>query len=115
MKNSVNLIGHIGQDAQVKTFESGKAVINFSIATSQSWTTPDGEAKEETTWHNCDYWTSEGKTGLSDHLTTGKLVDVSGTIRHGSYPKAVGKKTIDIPTTTIVVDNLLFLSKKAAS
>lgn len=112
MKNAVSLIGNIGKDAQVREFESGKAVISFSLATSKSYKNAQGEKNTDTTWHDCEVWSKKGKTGLAEFLLAGKLVSVDGSIRHGSYEKEVGSETVSIPTTTIIVDDVLLLSKK---
>lgn len=115
MKNSVSLIGNIGKDAKVTEFESGKAVINFSLATSKTFTNSKDEKVSETTWHQCEVWTKKDKTGLADYITSGKLVSIDGSIKMGSYTKEVGGESIEIPTTTIVVDKVHFLNKKEAA
>ena len=50
--NKVILVGNVGNDPEVKTFQSGDKVINFSIATSESWKDKEsGEQKSITEWH----------------------------------------------------------------
>ena len=51
LRNSVRLIGHIGEDPKVKKFEGGKTVANFSIATNEIYRDSKGEKQSETTWH----------------------------------------------------------------
>lgn len=53
--NSVQLIGHLGADPEVRNLQSGKSVCNLRIATSQSWL-QDGERKEKTEWHSVVIW-----------------------------------------------------------
>lgn len=51
--NKVILIGHLGRDPEVRSFQNGGQVCNFSLATSESWKAKDtGERKESTQWHN---------------------------------------------------------------
>jgi len=50
--NEVYIVGHLGRDPDLKEFESGGAVANFSVATSRSWKDKrSDEWVEETTWH----------------------------------------------------------------
>ena len=53
--NSVQLIGHLGAEPEVRNLQSGKTVCNLRIATSQSWV-QDGESKEKTEWHSVVIW-----------------------------------------------------------
>ena len=58
MKNRVQLIGHVGQEPEIKNLESGR-VANFTIATNESYTNAKGEKVEQTEWHRVSAW---GKT-----------------------------------------------------
>ena len=49
--NKVILIGHLGQDPEVKAMSNGKSVCNFSLATSESWKDKNGQKTEKTEWH----------------------------------------------------------------
>ncbi|RLD53548.1 MAG: single-stranded DNA-binding protein, partial [Bacteroidetes bacterium] len=50
LKNRVQLIGHLGNDPEVKTFDGGKTVANFSMATSDYYKNSNGEKVTETQW-----------------------------------------------------------------
>src|ERR1700683_1882036 len=51
--NLVQLIGHVGKEPEVKTFQDGGKVANFTLATSEKWKDKQsGEPKERTQWHN---------------------------------------------------------------
>jgi len=55
LRNSVQLIGHLGKDPEVKTF--GKSMkATFSIATTDSYKNQKGEKVEDTQWHNIVIW-----------------------------------------------------------
>ena len=50
--NKVILIGHVGKDPEIRSFQNGNKVANFSLATSESWKDKSsGERKEKTEWH----------------------------------------------------------------
>ena len=74
MKNRVQLIGHVGQDPEIKQLESGR-VANFTIATNDSYTNAKGEKVEQTEWHRVSAW---GKTVdiIEQFLTKGSHVAV---------------------------------------
>jgi single-strand DNA-binding protein len=46
--NIITLIGRVGGDPDYRSFPTGGAVISFSLATSEKWTSKDGEKKEKT-------------------------------------------------------------------
>lgn len=51
--NKVMLIGRLGKDPEVRHMPNGKAVVNFSLATSEKWKDKQtGDKKEATEWHN---------------------------------------------------------------
>ena len=59
MKNTVQLIGHVGQDPEVKSLEGGKKLANISIATNEVYYKENGDKVEKTEWHRVTAW---GKT-----------------------------------------------------
>ena len=108
LKNSVNLIGRLGKDPEVKTFgDSQKA--SFSIATNDSYKNQKGEKVEETQWHNVVIW---GK--LADEagkfLKKGAEVAVEGKLVHRTYETEKGEKKY---VTEINVNEFLLLGAKA--
>ena len=50
------VIGNMGRDPEMRYTPSGKPVTSFSLASSRSWTTPNGERREETEWFNVVAW-----------------------------------------------------------
>jgi len=73
--NSIHLVGHLGQEVEVRKTGSGKSVTTLSIATSH---------QEQTSWHRCVCW---GKTAefAGEYLGVGDLVYVSGRIDYRKY------------------------------
>lgn len=82
MKNRVQLIGHVGQEPEIKNLESGR-VANFTIATNESYTNAKGEKVEQTEWPRVSAW---GKTVdiIEKLLTKGSHVAIEGKLTHRS-------------------------------
>ncbi len=55
------LIGHLGQDAELKYTGTGKPVVNFSMATNRKWKNQAGETQTETDWHKIVFWGPRGE------------------------------------------------------
>jgi len=99
MVNKAILIGRIGNDPEIKTFESGSKVIKLSLATSE-WKKQDTGWEETTTWHYVDYYTKHDKT-----LLKGDLVYVEGAISYRKYTDADGseKKVTTIKAHKLII------------
>ncbi|MCX8524573.1 single-stranded DNA-binding protein [Chryseobacterium formosus] len=71
----MNIIGRLTRDAQVCKLSNEKHVVNFSIATNDSYRNKQGERVEQTTYFQCAYWISPK---VANFLTKGTLVELSG-------------------------------------
>ena len=89
LRNRVQLIGHLGQDPEIKTLESGKKVANFTIATNDSFKNNEGQKVEETTWHNIVAWNGLAERAAR-YLKKGKEVAIDGRIVYRSYEDKKG-------------------------
>ena len=80
--NKVILIGNLGKDPEVKSFQNGGRIANFSIATSESWKDKaTGERKERTEWHNIVIQ-SDGLVGVVERfLRKGSKIYIEGQLR----------------------------------
>ena len=107
MKNRVQLIGHVGQEPEVKTFDGGKKVANITIATNDYYTNDKGEKVENTEWHRITAW---GKTAelIEKYVVKGKEIAIEGKLTHRSYDDKEGNKRY---VTEVVVNEILLLSK----
>ena len=103
--NKVILVGNLGKDPEVRFTNTGSAVANFSIATSDVWNDRDGKRQERTEWHNIVVW---GKTAehCGQYLAKGRQVYVEGSIRTRSYDDKSGNKRY---VTEIVAQRIQFL------
>jgi single-strand DNA-binding protein len=107
MKNSVQLIGHVGQEPEIKTLETGRKLANITIATNDVYYKENGDKVEKTDWHRVTAW---GKTAeiIEKYVTKGKEVAVEGKLTHRSYDDKEGNKRY---VTEVVVNEILLLSK----
>lgn len=107
IKNKVQLIGHVGQEPEIKTFDGGKKVANITIATNESYTNNKGEKVENTEWHRITAW---GKVAdiIEKYVIKGKEIAIEGKLTHRSYDDKEGNKRY---ITEIVANELLLLGK----
>lgn len=105
MRNKVQLIGHVGQEPEVKNLEGGKKLANITLATNESYTNNKGEKVEQTEWHRITAW---GKTAeiIEKYVTKGKEIAIEGKLTHRSYDDKDGNKRY---ITEVVAQELLML------
>lgn len=82
------LTARITKDATVKTFDSGRSVVNFNVAYNDSYRNKDGEKKVITQFYQCSYWLT---AKVAPYLTKGRLVQLFGTISAKAYEDQNGK------------------------
>ncbi len=108
VKNKVQLIGHLGQDPEIKILGDEKKVAHLSLATNESYRNAKGEKVAETQWHNVVAW---GKLAeISEkYLIKGIEVVVEGKLVNRNY---VDKQGIKRFVTEVHANELLILTKK---
>lgn len=91
LRNKVQLIGHLGQDPEITTLESGNKLAKFSLATTETYKNASGQKVEDTQWHQVIAW---GKLAdlAENYLAKGKQVAVEGKLTHRSYETQAGDK-----------------------
>ena len=89
--NKVILIGNLGADPEVKTFQNGGRIANLRIATSENWKDKNtGERKERTEWHTV-VLNSDGLVGVAERfLRKGSKVYIEGQLRTRKWQDASG-------------------------
>ena len=105
---SVNIaivVGNLGKDPEVRFTQSGRAVANFSIATSESWTGQDGNPQERTEWHKIVVWGKQAES-CGQYLAKGRQVFVQGRIQSRSYEDKTGNTRY---ITEIIAQRVQFL------
>lgn len=102
--NKVILIGNLGADPEVKSFQNGGKVCNLRIATSESWKDKNtGERKEATEWHTVAIF-SEGLVGVAERfLRKGAKVYIEGQLQTRKWQDQAGA---DRYSTEIVLRGL---------
>lgn len=107
--NKVILVGRLGKDPEVRHLESGAAVANFPIATSEVYKDRNtGEKKENTEWHNIVLWRGLAEVAES-YLKKGDMIYVEGKLRTRSWER----DGITRYTTEVVGDNMTMLSGRS--
>jgi single-strand DNA-binding protein len=101
--NKVILIGNLGADPELKYLQSGAAVANISIATSESWKDKgSGERQERTEWHNVCFFGRLAEIA-AEYLTKGAQVYVEGRLRTRKWQDNDGheRAATDIVASTL--------------
>ena len=106
--NKVILVGRLGKDPETRFTPSGKAVTNFSMATSESWKDASGERQEKTEWHRVQMWGPLAEIAAK-YLSKRKQVYIEGRLQSRSWDADDGSKRY---TTEIVANQMQILSDK---
>lgn len=107
LKNSVQLIGRLGSDPELRTFESGKKMTSFSLATNETYYNAQGDKVTDTQWHNIVAWEKKAEL-VTDYLKKGSEIAVQGKLVNRKYEKDGATKYI----TEINLNEMLMLDKK---
>ncbi len=107
LRNSVRLLGHLGDDPKVRHLESGKTVAHLSIATNEIYRDSKGEKQRETTWHRLVAWGKNAEIA-EKYLKKGSEITVEGKLTNRQWEDKNGEKQY---TTEIVINSLLMLDK----
>jgi single-strand DNA-binding protein len=91
--NSVILIGRVGKDPDIKSFQDGNRIANLSLATSERWKDKSGEKKERVQWHNVVVRV-DGLVGIvQQYVSKGDMLAVSGQLEYRQWEKDGVKHT----------------------
>ncbi|MBL7801592.1 MAG: single-stranded DNA-binding protein [Chitinophagales bacterium] len=107
MRNSVRLIGNIGNEPEIKKLDGEKKLAKFSLATNETYKNDKGEKITETQWHNLIAW---GATAgiIEKYTKKGQEIAVEGKLTSKNYTDKEGIKRY---VTEIVVSDVLLLAK----
>ncbi len=109
LRNSVQLIGRLGKDPEVKLFGEDKKKASFSLATTDTYKNAKGEKVEDTQWHNLVIWGNLADVA-GKYLKKGSEVCVEGKLVHRVYETDQGEKRY---ITEINVNDFVMLGGKA--
>jgi len=82
--NRVEVVGNVGADPKITTFEDGRQVIRLSVATDDPYKDRNGEWKQETTWHIIVAWSGKEMPPFAE-IKKGDCVSAQGKIKNRSY------------------------------
>jgi single-strand DNA-binding protein len=107
--NKVIIVGHLGQDPEVKYMPSGSAVANVSIATTESWKDKStGEKQDRTEWHRVVFYARLAEI-VGEYLRKGSQVYVEGRLQTRKWQDKSGQ---DRYTTEIIANEMQMLGGK---
>jgi single-strand DNA-binding protein len=107
--NKVLLIGNVGRDPELRYLAGGEAVTTFSLATDRRWRGDDGQAHEQTEWHNVVAWRKLAEQ-CGEYLARGRQVYVEGRLQTRTWDdQASGQKRY---RTEIVAERMVLLDSR---
>lgn len=109
--NKAILIGHLGQNPELRYTSDGTPVCNISLATSENWKDHDGNTQSRTEWHRIVFWRRHAEIA-SQYLKKGSHIYVEGKIQSREYddPNNPGTKR---KAYEIIANDLRMLDKKS--
>jgi single-strand DNA-binding protein len=102
--NKVILIGYLGKDPDIMTFENGVKKANYALATNENYKDKDGNWVEQTEWHNVVGW----RWLAERNLVKGDMVYVEGKLKTRNYEKEGVKHYI----TEVLADKITRLTPR---
>ena len=106
--NKVMIIGYLGRDPEMRYTPSGRPVTSFSVATSRTWTSAEGERREETEWFNVVAWGTLAEICKS-HLAKNQQVYIEGRLQTRGWEDETGKKHF---RTELVANEMILLGDR---
>lgn len=106
--NKVMIIGRLGRDPEMRYTPSGRPVTTFTVATSRTWNTSDGERRVETEWFNIVAWGNLAEI-CKQYLNKGQQVYVEGRLQSRTWDDAEGNKHTSVE---IVANEMIMLSER---
>ena len=110
LNNTVQLIGRLGADPEVKTLKGDRRVARMRLATSETYYNKAGEKVQETQWHTLVAWGGLADV-CSNHLTKGQEIAIEGKLNYRIYTDKDDNKQF---FTEITVNDLLMISGRKA-
>jgi single-strand DNA-binding protein len=106
--NKVIIIGNVGRDPEMRYTPSGRPVTSFSVATTRTWASAEGERREETEWFNVVAWGNLAEI-CKAHLIKGQQVYVEGRLQTRGWEDDQGKKHF---RTELVANEMILLGER---
>lgn len=110
MKNSVQLIGHLGADPKIVQLENDKVLAKFNMATSVPYTDKAGQRQTDTQWHQIVAFNGSAKI-VEKYLVKGNQVGIEGKLQTRHYEKDGQKHYV----TEIIANEVMLMGNNARS
>ncbi len=108
--NSIMLIGNLGRNPELRYTPGGRPVTSFTLATSRTWSTSEGEKREETEWFNVISWGNLAEI-CDRYLERGSRVYIEGRLQTREWEDAGGLRH---NRTEVVADEMIRLDMRPA-
>lgn len=100
--NKVILVGNLGKDPEVRSSQAGQKIVNFTLATSETWNDrASGEKRERTEWHRVVVFNERVADVAERFLRKGRKVYVEGSLQTRKWTDQSGQERF---TTEVVID-----------
>lgn len=109
--NKVMVIGHLGRDPEMRYTPSGRPVTSFSVVTTRTWTSAEGERHEESEWFNVVAWGNLAEI-CNQYLSKGQQVYVEGRLQTRGWEDKEGKRHY---RTELVASEMIVLGERRSS
>jgi single-strand DNA-binding protein len=106
--NKVMIIGNLGRDPEMRYTPSGRPVTTFSVATSRTWNTSEGEKHVETEWFNVVSWSNLAEI-CKQYLAKGQQVYIEGRLQTRHWDDQEGNKHTSVE---IVANEMIILGER---
>ncbi|HUN05466.1 MAG TPA: single-stranded DNA-binding protein [Aggregatilineales bacterium] len=106
--NKVMIIGYLGRDPEMRYTPSNRPVTSFSVATTRTWTSSEGERREETEWFNVVAWGTLAEI-CKTHLSKNQQVYIEGRLQTRGWEDETGKKHF---RTELVANEMILLGER---
>jgi len=111
LRNKVQLIGHLGNDPELRNLKGDKKVMQVSIATKETYRNAKGDKVVDTQWHRLVAWNKTAEN-MTTFLKKGSEVAIQGKLQHESYTDKDGNKR---NVTRILVTEFMLLGKSTSN
>ena len=106
--NKVMIIGRVGREPEMRYTPSGRPVTTYSVQTSRSWNTSNGERHTETEWFNVVAWGTLAEI-CKQYLTKGQQVYIEGRLQTRQWEDNEGNRH---NSTEIVANEMIVLGER---
>jgi single-strand DNA-binding protein len=109
--NKIMIIGNLGSEPEMRFTPNGNPVTSFRVATNRTYTTPDGERKQETEWFTVVAWNKLAEQ-CNQFLSKGRLIYAEGRLHTRTWESPDGQKH---SRPEIVANRVVFLDRQAVA